>query len=247
MSRNFELMTQLGIEAGVTDTRTAATADRDVAMPIATTLSTFANDAVGEEMLRLIQRIFLSGNRSAPRQVVFCGVDDENGSSSVCARAGQTLAANSSRPVCLVDANVRSPRLSNLLGVEGTNPFSGPSAPLREQCVKIGGNLWLAGPNILAEKSRVLLPPGQLKERLSQLRSEFEYMLIDAPGTSVCGDAQLLGQVVDAAILVIEASSTRRLPARKAKEALDAAGVRLLGTVLYNRSFPIPEGLYKRL
>jgi Mrp family chromosome partitioning ATPase len=113
--------------------------------------------------------------------------------------------------------------------------------------VKIEGNLWLAGPNILADKSRVLLPPGQLKERLSQLRDEFEYMLIDAPGTSVCGDAQVLGQVADAAVLVIEASSTRRLPARKAKEALEAAGVRLLGTVLRNRSFPIPEDLYRKL
>lgn len=247
MSRNFELMTQLDTEAGVTDKRTAATPDRDVVSPVATTLSTYVSDAFGEEMLRLIQRIFLSANGSAPRQVVFCGVDDVNGSSSVCAGAGRTLAANSSRAVCLVDANVRSPRLSNLLGVEGTNPFSGPSAPLREQCVKVGGNLWLAGPSILADKNQVLLPPGQLKERLSQLRAEFEYMLIDAPGTSVCGDAQVLGQVADAAILVIEASNTRRLPARKAKEALDAAGVRLLGTVLRNRSFPIPEGLYRKL
>jgi receptor protein-tyrosine kinase len=198
-------------------------------------------------MLRLIQRIFLSANGSAPRQVVLCGVDGENGSSSVCAMAGRTLADNSSRPVCLVDANVRSPRLSGIFGVDTTIPFSSKSASVREQCVQIGGNLWLAGPNILADNSRVLLPPVQLKERLAELRNEFEYMLIDAPGTSVCGDAQLLSQVADAAILVIEANSTRRLTARKAKERLDMAGVRLLGTVLHNRSFPIPEGLYKAL
>jgi Mrp family chromosome partitioning ATPase len=72
-------------------------------------------------------------------------------------------------------------------------------------------------------------------------------VLIDAPGTIVCGDAAILGQVADAAVLVIEANSTRRLSARKAKEALDAAGVRLLGTVLHNRSFPIPETLYNWL
>jgi Mrp family chromosome partitioning ATPase len=247
MSRNFELMTQLEIEADVSQKRTSVRTDRASVTPIAPILSGHDTDTGGEEMLRLIQRIFLSANGNASRQVVLCGVDDENGSSSVCAKAGQTLAANSSRPVCLVDANVRAPRLSNLFGVEGTNPFSGPSAPLREQCVKVGGNLWLAGPNILADKSRVLLPPVQLKERLAELRVEFEYMLIDAPGTSVCGDAQLLGLVADAAILVIEANSTRRLTARKAKETLDAAGVRLLGTVLHNRMFPIPEGLYRNL
>jgi receptor protein-tyrosine kinase len=247
MSRNYELMTQLEIEVGARDNRPAATADLAVAMPIAPILSSHASDAGGEEILRLIQRIFLSANGSAPRQVVLCGVDDENGSSSICARAGRTLAANSSRPVCLVDANVRSPRLSGMFGVEGTNLLSGPSAPLREQCVKIGGNLWLAGPNILADNSRVLLPPLQLRERLGQLRDEFEYMLIDAPGTSVCGDAHLLGLVADAAILVIEANSTRRLAARKAKESLGAAGVRLLGTVLHDRLFPIPERLYRKL
>ena len=247
MSRNFELMTQLKLHAGVIDKPKPDTANRAAATQVVPILSSHAGSASGEEMLRLIQRIFLSANGNGPRQVVLCGVDGENSSSSVCAMAGRTLAANSSRPVCVVDANVRSPRLSAMFGVEGKNPFSGPSAPLRDQCVKVGNNLWLAGPNILADNSRVLLPPDQLKERLTQLREAFEYMLIDAPGTSVCGDAQLLSQFADAAILVIEANSTRRLTARKAKESLDAAGVRVLGAVLHNRSFPIPERLYKRL
>ena len=207
-------MTQLEIEAGITDKPMSATADRATGMEVVPILSRHTTNASREEMLRLIQRIFLSANGSAPRQVVLFGVDGENGSSSVCAMAGRTLAANSSRPVCLVDANVRSPRLSGIFGVDGTTPFAGPSTSLREQCVKIGGNLWLAGPNILADNSRLLLPPDQLKERLAQLRVIFEYMLIDAPGTSVCGDAQLLSQVADAAILVIEANSTRRLTAR---------------------------------
>ncbi len=247
MSRNFELMTQLELEAGITDKPRPDSPNRAAAADVVPILASHAGNFGGEEMLRIIQRIFLSVNGSAPRQVVLCGVDEKNGSSSVCAMAGRTLAANSARPVCLVDANVRSPRLSGLFGIEGTNPFSGPSAPLRDQCVKIGSNLWLAGPEILADNSRVLLPPDELTKRLALLRETFEYMLIDAPGTSVCGDAQLLGVVADAAILVIEAHRTRRLTARQAKESLDAAGVRLLGTVLHNRSFPIPGGLYKRL
>ncbi len=240
-------MTELENEAGVTDNFTSAASDHAAARGVVPILSRHAGNVGDEEMLRLVQRIFLSANGSTPRQVVLCGVDGENGSSSVCAKSGRALAANITRPVCVVDANVRSPRLSGLFGVEGTNPFSGPSAPLREQCVKIGGNLWLAGPKILADSSRALLPPVELKERLGQLRAEFEYTLIDAPATSVCGDAQLLSLVADAAILVIEANVTRRLSARKAKESLEAAGVHLLGSVLHNRSFPIPEGLYKQI
>ncbi len=247
MSKYLELLAQLELEANLTDRPNPPVADRASVTGIAPILSSHPSDAVGEEILRLVQRIFLSANGAGPRQIVLCGVDVDNGSSAICARAGRTLASNSSRPVCLVDANVRSPRLSNICGVEGSNPFSGPSAPLREHCVKVGGNLWLAGPNILADNSRVLLPPIQLRERLSQLRDEFEYILIDAPATSVCGDAQLLGLVADAAILVIEANRTRRLTARKAGESLQAAGVLLLGTVLHDRTLPIPEQLYKRL
>ena len=35
--------------------------------------------------------------------------------------------------------------------------------------------------------------------------------------------------------------------ARKAKQALEAANVRVLGTVLNNRTFPIPEKIYRML
>jgi Mrp family chromosome partitioning ATPase len=75
----------------------------------------------------------------------------------------------------------------------------------------------------------------------------FDYLLVNAPGIGVSRDAALVGEVVGAAILVVEANATRRQTARRAKESLEAAGVRLLGTVLRNRSFPIPESIYKRL
>jgi Mrp family chromosome partitioning ATPase len=249
MSRNFELLTQLEPEreVNVKGPLGRVSAYPSTVKEVVPILASRPGDARGEEMLRLVQNIFLSTNGSAPRQVVICGVDSENGSSSVCASVGRTLAANSSRQVCLVDANVRSPHLSGIFGVDKMAPFSTNTVSAREHCLQIEDNLWLAGPSLLANNSRVLLPGYELRARLTQLREVFEYVLIDAPGTSVCGDAQLLGQVADAAILVIEANCTRRLTARKAKEALEAAGIRLLGTVMQNRSFPIPLGLYKRL
>jgi Mrp family chromosome partitioning ATPase len=48
-------------------------------------------------------------------------------------------------------------------------------------------------------------------------------------------------------VLVLEAHSTRRSAARKAKLALEAANVLVLGTVFNNRKFPIPETLYRML
>jgi len=244
MSRNYELMAQLALEEDTTAWERTAAADRRGTVPAAA--PAMPRGAADEQMLRLVHRVFLSSN-NAPRQVVFCGVDDRNASSSVCAAAGRTLAFESSSTVCLVDASVRSAPLSGLLGVGPTLHRVDASASLQAKCFQVEDNLWLAGPDIVGDHSRKLLPAAVLKRRLARLLEEFDFVLIDAPGTSISGEAQLLALLADAAILVVEAQKTRRLTARNAQESLRDAGVRLLGTVLANRSFPIPEALYRRL
>jgi succinoglycan biosynthesis transport protein ExoP len=82
---------------------------------------------------------------------------------------------------------------------------------------------------------------------MRELREEFDYVLIDAPPLSSCSDAVLLGQMTDGVILVVEANSTRRETARTAKETFEGANVKLLGAILNNRTFPIPEVLYRKL
>ena len=51
----------------------------------------------------------------------------------------------------------------------------------------------------------------------------------------------------EAAVLVLTANITRREAALKAKEQLLRQGVTLLGTVLDQRTMPIPESIYRRL
>lgn len=246
MSRNFELLTQIEPERQVGAARQwpSATTDHVVESVAAPSDD---GDIRSEEILRLIRSVFLSANGHAPRQVVFCGVTGESGSSSVCARVGRALAVNGSKSVCVVDANARSHRLSTIFGCNGATSSSDGSASARERCVPVGDNLWLAGVGLLGDDSGTLLSADELKHRIAQLHGSFDYLLIDAPGASVSGDAAILGQIVGAAILVVEANSTRRLTARNAKVALETAGVRLLGSVLHNRTFPIPEKLYQRL
>jgi len=57
----------------------------------------------------------------------------------------------------------------------------------------------------------------------------------------------LLGQIADGVILILESMVTRRETARTAKENLAAANVKILGAVLNNHTFSIPETLYRRL
>ena len=115
-------------------------------------------------------------------------------------------------------------------------------------CRIIEPNLWLAelgGPN--AQMGAGLPSTQQIKERFPALRPRFDFILIDVPGANVGGDASVLGQLADGAILVIEANSTRKAAAFKAKQSLEGTNVRILGSLLNNRTFPIPERLYRKL
>jgi Mrp family chromosome partitioning ATPase len=56
-----------------------------------------------------------------------------------------------------------------------------------------------------------------------------------------------MGRLKDGVALVIEAHRTRRVKAQKAKEILQAANLKVLGTVLSERTFPIPEAIYRNL
>jgi Mrp family chromosome partitioning ATPase len=243
MSRNFDTMTQIESEIGATPDQVRAASDRVV---VGTGSSRPVGNIGGEAMSRLVQSIFLSTDGSAPRQVVFCGVDSEKGSSAVCANVGKTLAASNAGSVCFVDANLSAQLLAGLFGVDKMI-VPRRATSLREQCLKVGDNLWLVGRDFLADDRGALPAVATIKQLLEELRGAFDFVLIAAPGPDVSGDTAILGQVSDETVLVIEAGTTRRLAARKAKQTLEAASVRILGTVLNNRSFPIPKGLYERL
>jgi len=76
------------------------------------------------------------------------------------------------------------------------------------------------------------------------LRLEFDYTVIQSPPAGLYSE---LGQLSDGMILVLQANSTRRAAAKKVKQMLQATNVRLLGAVLSERTFPIPQKLYKKL
>lgn len=242
MSRNFDLLTEIERErqVGPAVDATGVATDRSAA---AVGIST--DEAVARpEIVQLVRRFFLATGKENLRQVVFCGVESENGSSSICASVGRALVSVSSKSVCLVDGNIISANLSRIFGIEKSVSLSRKFTSTRERCVQVGANLWLAGPHLITGGQSSLLPVEDLKQCLAELDRAFDYLLIDAPGLCHSSDAELLGQFAEAAILVVEADKTRRSDAAKAKESLDAAGIKLLGTILNNWSFPMPEKLY---
>jgi Mrp family chromosome partitioning ATPase len=98
-----------------------------------------------------------------------------------------------------------------------------------------------------SEEAQSLLSTDRMRLRMSELRAEFDYVLVDVAALSDANDAVLLGCGADGVVLVLKANTTRRESARKATHDLQAAKAKVLGAVLNQRTFPIPESIYKKL
>ena len=203
-----------------------------------------------EELITLAQRLFLSTPHecgSHVRLVVFSGVEDANGTSALCAQLARILASQVRGHVCVVDADVRTPILHRHFEEKPANSVAFESNPGQPQLKQVASNLWLLSGCRVALNEGVTASLERIQLGIESLPAEFEYVVINAAPIGLYSDAVLRGQKADGAVLVLEANSTRRASARAVKQALDRANIRLLGTVLNNRTFPIPETFYALL
>jgi protein-tyrosine kinase len=256
MSRNFELMQQIGRAREFPPVHPEEwSSPRE--MPKAAVVPRGDGHRLDfgqfarEESLRLVQRTFLLQTDDPPKAIVFAGIDHGNGCSLLCAQTAETLAANTGGSVCLVDANLRTPALPELFGATnhyGLTDSLRQAGPIRTFIKSLGvRNISLLSCGSIAADSQSLLNSERLKVRFTELRKEFDYVLVDAPPLTRYADAMAFGQVADGFVLVLEANATRKEVALMAADNLRAANIRILGAVLNKRTFPIPSLLYKKL
>jgi len=204
-----------------------------------------------EELTKVVQRVFLLPQGNPPRTVVFTSSEPGDGCSWICARVGEILASQVAGSVCLVDANLRSPTLHEQFSVPNHHGLSDAlraSNSIRGYVSQLSRrNLALLSCGSAAKQSHGLVASDRMRMRLNELREEFEYILVDCSSLSVSNEAVAVGATADGVVLVLKANSTRKDRARGAVQDLNNAKVRVLGAVLNQRTFPIPDSIYNKL
>ncbi len=195
-----------------------------------------------EQVRQLVRQVFLRDDPLAPRQVVFSAVDADTGLAGVCRQIAQTLALQVSSSVALVDAQLESALFD---GLETSRKLWTPLLRTPER--QISSNLWQISAEAFWAMGSGEVSAALARERISDLQNEFDYAVIQAPAAACSSMATLLASKCDGMVLVLEANLTRKLAAQSVKNMLQNAEVKLLGTVLSGRTFPIPEPIYRRL
>jgi hypothetical protein len=265
MSRNFELLKRAEEErtgrplAASLETLEPLRPSRPLPSEVRRAASSCVQDATRPgipgsaepEINKLVQNLFVVSSIAAPRLVLFSPVIRTPEPDFVAARVAEALTDQQVGSVCIVDADVLQPTLHAYFKVTNAIGFTGLLAeqePLSNFAHGVPGcDLTVVTSGPAARSWSNAMAGEAVSERLRDLRNHFDFVLIAAPPLSQVPGAASLGQRVDGVVLVLEAHSTRRDVALRAKQEWERANTRLLGAVLNNRTFPIPSSLYARL
>lgn len=189
-----------------------------------------------EQICSLVRQLFQTKQPRPCRQVVFGAVDTQTDAVEICKSVGEALALETTMDVAVAGAGLESAAELRVCSPE-------VCGPLREAGAQVRRNLWRLPLEVSCEEGST----ASLHRYISTMRREFEYSIIAAPGAAIWSQTIALAQLADGIVLVLSAQHTRREQARKVKAALEGAEARLLGLVLTDREFPIPEKIYRRL
>lgn len=146
----------------------------------------------------------------------------------VLAEAGSTVA--------LVDADLRFSRMSEYLEMEtrtGLSDVLAGDESLKAvlKATEFEGVSFLAA-GTLPQNPSVLLAADATEKALTELRDQFDYVVVDSAPVLPFTDTILLAKRADGTVLVVRTGKTKRQQLEDAAEKLSSSKAKLLGTVL---------------
>ncbi len=153
--------------------------------------------------------------------------------------------------ILLVDADLRRGRLARYLGVKqqtGLSELLHNQASQEDAMFNIDlENLTFIASGAVPPNPVELLGSEKMKSLITDWKSQFDHVIIDTPPLISVTDPGILGAQADGVLMVVQAGRTQRGIVRHATELLNQAHARLLGYVLTNIEYHLPEYIYRYL
>lgn len=191
--------------------------------------------AASEAFRELRTNLSFVGATKEARVLVFTSPRAASGTTTAVASLGVAL-GEVGHTVILVDADLRAPDLASHFGVSSDIGLSTVLAGQTPLVDAVQGTSHL-GVSILASGA---LPPNPsellsteiLVDLVKELRSTYDFVLIDTSPVLPVTDAALLAKSADGALLLSRYGKTKRVDVSKAADKLHLVGANVLGSVL---------------
>ncbi|MBP6994814.1 MAG: polysaccharide biosynthesis tyrosine autokinase [Phycicoccus sp.] len=183
-----------------------------------------------------------------PRSIVMTSAIASEGKSTTVANLGLVLAELGAR-VCLVEADLRRPRLLDYFGMTRDVGLTDVLIGRHElsDVVQPYGSvpLFLLGSGPLPPNPSELLGSEPMRQLLDQLTATFDYVLFDTPPLVPVTDAAVLAAHADGVILVVGSGAVTRDSVAEALDRLSNVSAHVLGLVLNRLPRERGKGYYQ--
>ena len=188
------------------------------------------------EQYRKLAALLHQQGASALRVLMVTSAVAHEGKSLTAINLALTLACSYGRNVLLIDADLRRPSLEAAFGRR-------PSHGLHEHLLtgdpphvtRLAQHLTLLSAGRVNPDPTGVLSSVRLKDLVTKVSADYDWVLIDTPPVALLPDAQLLIDMVDATLIVVDASDT---PFALAQRAVDLIGRERVFGVVLNRVEP---------
>jgi capsular exopolysaccharide synthesis family protein len=195
-------------------------------------------DAPESEAFRTL-RTALSLNETPTGRIVITSAEPGDGKTTVLANLAVCF-AQADKKTLLIDADMRRPGLTALLGLRGIEGLA-TVIHAQQSVVELATSYIRAsgveGLDVLPAGARPsdpaeLLANPRFSELLSWAETVYDQILIDSPPTLAASDTVVAGRLCDGVILVIQPEKNRRRLVMRAAESLAVLKIPLLGVVI---------------
>jgi capsular exopolysaccharide synthesis family protein len=189
------------------------------------------------EAYRAFRTSLLLASASSPKVIVITSSFAREGKTTTSANLA-TVLAQMGKPVLLVDADLRRPRLQKVFKGKmnlGLVNYLAANIPLDDiiQPTEVPNlSVVLSGPT--PPNPSELLASDRMKHVIEEIRGKFAYVIFDSPPVLAVTDAIVLAANADGVVLCVHGGHTPRDLVQRSAERLRQANIPVLGAILNN-------------
>lgn len=228
-------------ERGIATLKNSAPDNRVVTMR-------FPDSIVSEQYRMLRTALQAQLAKEGAKVILISSSIHSEGKTLTAANLAVSLAENADCQVALVDADLRRGKVADYLGLgkrPGLSNFLSDGLTPKQVMVRNSlKNLLIIPRGEIAKKPSELVSSQKFHLLLTELRTRFDYILIDAPPIMSVADAGILAREADGILFIVQVGRTPKSVIAHAHQLFKQAGGRILGYVLTNVEYQSPEYRY---
>jgi capsular exopolysaccharide synthesis family protein len=171
-----------------------------------------------------------------PKVIVLTSPGQGEGKSTICANLGVVL-AQAGKETLIVDCDFRKPAIHRFFGLRnlhGVVDVLAGERTLQGVWTEPVEGLKVVPVGLIPPNPTELLGTRRFSELLTNVRQEFDHVLVDASPVGLVSDPAILATQGDGVLLILDAQNTRKGSVRQAMRSLTAVGANVIGTAMTN-------------